>query len=263
MGLSSFLMRGAKRFLAGLLAMLVLASCGPREAAGPVVLAPSSMQETLGLVAMEWERQGHASPVLSFAATNALARQIEQGAPADIVICADQEWMDWLAQRDLILAETRRVLAGNALALVSATPAKDDRSIAARVRSSGNGRIALADPASVPAGRYAQAALENMGLWADVKDRIVPAENVRAALTLVEAGEASLGIVYATDASASRRVYNAQIFDFQYVPEIVYPAAQTGNSRHVETLAFLAFLSGPEAHAIYAKQGFSLYEPAP
>lgn len=253
MTLSTILTRCA----ATLLAIVSLSACAPPEPRGPLVLAASSMQEALGEAAALWKGQGHPAPVLSFAGTPALARQVEQGAPADIVISADAEWMDWLAERDLVDPGTRRDIASNALVLVAADTQDTGGTIGDRLQALGDGRLAIADPASVPAGRYARAALESMGLWVLVEDRIVPAENVRAALALVESGEARFGIVYASDALASQRVHRVASFDRADTPPIVYPAARAARSQHAEAQAFLDFLAGPQAQAIFAEHGFS------
>lgn len=248
------------RLLLAMSAACLLASCSATEAHGPVVLAPASLQNALEDVADAWAAQGHSRPVLSFAGTAALARQAEAGAPADIIISADAQWMDWLETRELVDPETRRVVAGNRLTLISASPSDVDGSIAERLRSLGNGRLAMGDPATVPAGRYARTALESMELWDDVQSQIVPTENVRAALALVEAREARFGIVYATDAAASARVYGAATFDHSDMPEITYPAALLSVASHPQATAFLEFLSGPAARAIYAAHGFVLIE---
>jgi len=214
-------------------------------------------------VADAWEAQGRARPVLSFAGTAALARQAQRGAPADIIISADTAWMDWLVERELVEPESRRVLAGNALSLVAASSEDAEGSIAERLQAIGDGRLALGDPQSVPAGRYARTALVRMGLWDAVKDRVVPTENVRAALALVEAGEARFGIVYATDARASNSVHGAVTFAGRDTPEIVYPAARLTAARHRQTDAFLEFLSSPAAQDIFAAHGFIPYENEP
>ncbi len=250
------------RFLTGLIAFAILANCSSPERQGPVVLAPSSLQEALEAVADAWTERGHPRPVLSFAGSGALARQVERGAPADIIISADAAWMDWLEQRALIDPDTRLIVAANSLSLIAASPTDARGSIAVRLRSLGDGRLAMGDPDAVPAGRYARAALLQMGLWDDVKDKVVPTENVRAALALVEAGEARLGIVYATDAAASDRVYGAATFDWSDTPEIVYPAARLTAARHQQAAAFLEFLASPAAQDIFARYGFIPYEPA-
>ncbi|WP_340587329.1 molybdate ABC transporter substrate-binding protein [Erythrobacter alti] len=251
------------QLLPGLLFALMLSACAPGEPDGPTVLAPSSMQEALEAVADAWEGDGHERPALSFAGTAALVRQAERGAPADIIITADTAWMDWLAERNLVESGTRRVLVGNALVLIAASPADSKGSITESLRVLGSGRLAMGDPQSVPAGRYGRAALGALGLWDAIMDRIVPTENVRAALALVEAGEARFGIVYATDAQASGSVHIVDTFDFRDTPEIVYPAARLSSARHPQTDAFLQFLSSSTAHDIYAAHGFIPYEMAP
>ncbi len=251
------------RCFATLVAPLLLASCAGEEPRGPVVLAAASMQELLTEVAEAWAAEGNAAPVLSFAATPALARQVEQGAPADLFISADAEWMDWLAERGLVDTASRRDIVGNALVLVASEEFYQGNDIAVNLRALGEGRLALADPDSVPAGRYARASLERMGLWAEVESQIVPAENVRAALALVEAGEARLGIVYATDARASQRVRLVAQFAPEVTPAITYPAAQLVQSRHSQAQDFLAFLSSPQAQEIFAAHGFLPPDRAP
>ena len=247
--------------LRALLAMLLLApvlqSCGGDDtsASGPVVLAASSLQGSLEEVARAWEAAGHPAPVLSFAASPALARQIAQGAPADVFVSADQRWMDDLAGRGLLRAGSRGDVLSNRLVLVART-GTGVRSLA----DLGDGRLALADPAAVPAGRYARAALESRGQWQAVGAQVVPAENVRAALALVERGEAVLGIVYATDALAARDVEVLETIPQASHPPIRYPAAVLAGSRHQDAGAFRAFLSAPEAQRIFARHGFGTAE---
>jgi len=226
------------------------------------VLAPASMQEAISDVAAAWAEQGHAAPLLSFAGSQAQARQVEQGAPADIIITADREWMDWLEERDLIDAQSRRIIAGNGLTLISSEPLGPGDTVEGRLRSLGDGRLALADPQSVPAGRYARAALENMGLWEGMSARVVPAENVRSALALVESGEASLGIVYQTDAAASRRVESIA-FDDRDVPDILYPVALVTGAGNPERMAFLDFMTSPAGQEIFTAHRFLPVEQDP
>lgn len=248
----------SRKLLHWLVALVIgmgLAACGNERERGPVVLAPASMQEALEDVAEAWSERGHAAPLLSFAGTQAQARQLEQGAPADVIITADREWMDWLDKRGLVETGSRRVIAANGLTLVSSAPFDPDDTIERRVNALGDGRLALADTQAVPAGRYARTALENMGLWGTVARSVVPAENVRAALALVETGEAPLGVVYQTDAAASDRVHGIA-FDPRDVPDISYPAALVTGARHTERAAFLQFLSSEAAQAIFARHHF-------
>ncbi|WP_206935280.1 molybdate ABC transporter substrate-binding protein [Roseococcus thiosulfatophilus] len=238
----------------------------PARAQSPVtVFAAASLADALRLLAAEWAARGHAAPRVSLAASSTLARQIEQGAGADLFLSADEAWMDHLQRRSLILPETRRSPIGNALALV--TPADQPRPVALAPGTDllallgPRGRLAVGDPAHVPAGRYARAALEWMGQWAALAPRLARAENVRAALLLVERGEASLGIVYATDAAASARVAVAGLFPPGSHPPITYPFALTRRSEaNAAARAFLDFLAGADAAPIWRRLGFSLTE---
>ncbi len=198
--------------------------------------------------------------VISYGASSSLAKQIVNGAPADVFVSADLDWMDYLDKKGLIAPGTRRNVLRNRLVLIcpASTPVKLEPvpgfPIAAAL---GSGRLALADPASVPAGLYAKAALEKLGVWKQVSGRIAGAENVRAALALVARGEAPLGIVYRTDALEEPRVAVAGVFPDGTHPPIVYPAAALRDSRP-QALAFLAFLSGPQAKRIFEAHGFAV-----
>ena len=235
--------------------LLLLTACGsPQEPArGPVMLAASSVQEAVEEVAAAWASGGHAAPALSFAATSALARQIEQGAPADLFLSADEAWMDRLEERGLLRAGTRTDLLGNRLVLVAGKVGA-----VSGLADLWDGRLALADTNAVPAGNYAKAALESLGEWQAVEDRVVPAENVRAALALVERGEAALGVVYATDALASDGVEVLRELPEGSHPPIRYPAAVLAASQHPDAAGFLAFLSSKEARRIFAAHGFKI-----
>jgi molybdate transport system substrate-binding protein len=244
-----------------LLALLLpgLPACGDSRGAerGPVVLAASSLQESFEAAAEAWAAQGNAAPVLSFAASSALARQIELGAPADLFVAADGEWMDTLSDQGLVLADTRTDLLGNRLVLVTRKGGA-----VRHLADLGDGRLALADPAAVPAGKYARAALESLGQWQAVAANVVPAENVRAALALVERGEAALGIVYTTDAMASAEVDVLETLPEESHPPIRYPAAVLAESRHPDARRFLNFLSSDEGRRIFARHGFAIAEHA-
>lgn len=248
-------LRSALRQLCILLSLPALLACSAEPAPGPVVLAAASVQEALEEVGEAWTAEGHTAPALSFAASSALARQVEQGAPADLFLSADQEWMDRLAAQNLLRVGTRIDLLGNRLVLVGR------RGGAVRALAElGDARLALADPAMVPAGKYARAALEHGGQWQAVAGRIAPAENVRAALALVERGEAPLGIVYATDAQASNAVEVLASFPARSHPPIRYPAAILAGSTHADAAGFLAFLTSDKARAIFAAHGFEAVE---
>jgi molybdate transport system substrate-binding protein len=196
---------------------------------GPVlVFAAASLKTTLDRVAPAIERQAGTVLRVSYTGSSALARQIEAGAPAGVFISADEAWMDYLEERALIEPGTRVRLLGNRLVLVSpaARPVRLRLEPGIDLRPAlGDGRLAVADPATVPAGRYARAALEALGVWPEVATRLAPADNVRAALLLVARGEAPLGVVYATDARAEPGVAVVDTFGADTHPPIVYPAA--------------------------------------
>lgn len=215
------------------------------------MLAASSLQGSLEEVSEAWTAMGHEPPVLSFAASSSLARQVAQGAPADLFVSADEDWMNTVEQQDLLRAGTRGDILSNRLVLVAKRGAAV-RSLA----ELGAGRLALADPAAVPAGKYAKAALESRGQWRTVESSVVPAENVRAALALVERGETVLGIVYATDAMASDAVEVLETLPDNSHPPIRYPAAVLAGSKHPEAEAFRAFLTSEQAWQIFARHGF-------
>ena len=248
------------RLLALVLLACVLASAPLRaQTRGPLVLAAASLQEALGEAADAWTAKGHPRPVISFGGSSALARQIEAGAPADLFISADEQWMNHVTAKGLIRKGTRAPFLSNRLVLVA--PARSNTRLVIRpgfplARALGTGRLAMADPASVPAGRYGKAALVNLGVWPDVAGKVVRAENVRAALALVERGEAPLGLVYATDARASARVWVAGVFPPSSHPPISYPIAVLRESTHREADAFRRFLISREGRAIFAARGF-------
>lgn len=231
-----------------------LAACGsPAPKQGPVVLAASSLQESLTEVAQAWTAQGHPAPVLSFAASSALARQIQQGAPADLFLSADEDWADTLEKAKLLRPGTRADLLSNRLVLIAPKDGKV-RSLAGL----GQGKLALADPSAVPAGKYAKAALTSLGQWQTVEAKVVPAENVRAALALVEHREAALGIVYETDALASGKVAVVDTLPENSHPPIRYPVAVLAGSSNPDGAAFRAFLASGTAGAIFQRHGFGL-----
>ncbi|NIJ38023.1 molybdate transport system substrate-binding protein [Sphingopyxis panaciterrae] len=247
------------RYFLGLFALL-LAPAALAAERGPVVLAAASLQESLTEAADAWAARGHPKPVLSFAASSALARQVIAGAPADLFLSADEEWMDAVAKAGLLRAGTRTTLLGNRLVLIAPAASKLRLTPARGFpigRALGAGRLALADPAAVPAGKYAKAALTHLGVWQAVASKVAPAENVRAAMALVERGAAPLGIVYATDAKASRAVRIVGTFPAASHPPIRYPVAVLKASRHRDAAGFRAFLLSKPGRAIFARHGFS------
>ncbi len=239
--------------LAGGLAL----AAGPALAqAGTRIFAAASLQTALTKIAADY--RGPGAPLRpSFGASSAMARQIAQGAPADLFISADSDWMDWLGQRRLIAAGTRRNLLSNRLVLIAPKGSTVSLKIAPAMplaAALGGGRLAIADPVSVPAGKYGKAALMKLGVWDSVAGRLAPAENVRTALAYVARGEAPLGIVYATDAHAEPKVRVLGTFPQGTHPRILYPAALTRATPAGR--AVLDYLAGPKAMAVFAAEGF-------
>ncbi|MCP5432039.1 MAG: molybdate ABC transporter substrate-binding protein [Alphaproteobacteria bacterium] len=244
---------------AAALIALALAVAGPARAGEVSVFAAASLTDALEDVAEA--RPAEAGAVrFSFASSSTLARQIEAGAPADLFLSADAQWMDYLDTRGLLAPGTRRNLLGNALVVVAPADSPvtelslDAESLAAALGE--KGFLAVGDPDHVPAGIYAKEALESLGLWDGLATRLARADNVRAALVLVARGEAPLGIVYATDAKSSGEVKVVARFPAGSHTPIVYPAALVAGRESAEAAAFLAFLSGAQARAIFAARGF-------
>lgn len=242
--------------------VVLAGGCAPRaEERAPLVLAAASLQESMNAAADAWAAQGHERPTLSFAASSALARQAIGGAPADLFISADEQWMDEVERSGHIQPGTRRLLLGNRLVLIAPAragpPAVDLGSRSALTAALGDGRLAMADPDSVPAGRYGRAALTSLGLWDSVSSHIARGENVRAALALVERGEAPIGIVYATDARASPGVRVVATFPADSHPPIHYPVALLTGAPSPDAAGFHAFLLSAEGRAIFARYGFA------
>jgi molybdate transport system substrate-binding protein len=225
---------------------------------GLVIFAAASLKNALDEIATGWKASGKPAPRISYAASSALAKQMEQGAPADLFISADLDWMNYLEQRHLIKPDTRRNLLRNRLVLVAPANSKLSVDIAPGFPLAallGNGRLAMANPDAVPAGKYARASLEALGVWKEVQSKVASAENVRAALVLVSRGEAPLGIVYSTDAVADPKVRVAGTFPDNTHPPIIYPVALTAGGKPAGA-AFLGWLNRPEARAIFKKYGF-------
>lgn len=253
------------RSLRELIAMAIFCLSAIPVQAQPVrVFAAASLQTALhGIVT---ELPG-GKAVVSYAASSALARQIENGAPADLFIPADLDWMDYLDKRGALKSATRVNLLRNSMVLIAtaASPVRVDLvpgvALAAILEKyPGGGRLAMADPDSVPAGKYGKAALESLGVWQSVSGRLARAENVRAALLLVSRGEAPLGIVYRTDAVADKGVRIAGTFAAGLHPPIIYPAAIVAGSRHPDAPAMLAHLRGTAARDIWQRNGFVIAE---
>ena len=229
-----------------------------------LVFAAASLKTALDRIAAAWRTETGEAATISYAASSTLAKQIENGAPAELFISADEDWMDYLQERQLIDPKTRIDLLGNRLVLIAPAATGSSTKIAPGFPLAallGDGRLAMADPGAVPAGRYGRAALEKLGVWSTVEHRIAAAENVRAALLLVARGEAPLGIVYQTDAAAEPGVRIVGTFPPDSHPPIVYPMALTP-AAGAEARELAAYLRGPAAGALFEGQGFTMLDRA-
>jgi molybdate transport system substrate-binding protein len=251
------------------LALLFAAVFGaaPAHAQGRDVLvfAAASLKNALDEITTQWQRETGKKVVVSYAGSNTLIKQIEQGAPADIFISADLDWMDYGQQKNLIKLDTRVNLLGNRIVLV----APKDATISVNIQSGFDlaallkgERLAMGNVDVVPAGKYGKAALEKLGAWDGVKDKLAQAESVRAALLLVSRGEAPLGIVYQTDAASDPAVKIVGTFPESSHPPIIYPIALTKDSTNPDGQAFFNYLRSAAApRAAFERQGFSLLVP--
>jgi molybdate transport system substrate-binding protein len=248
-----------------ILMMAALLSCGPAGAAEPAsrpvtVFAAASLTNVLDGLGREFTRTTGVPVRFSFASSSILARQIEAGAGADVFFPADQEWMDYLERRSRIQKPSRRNVAGNQLVLIAPRASEVQLVIEPGfplVAALGRGRLATGDPDSVPAGRYARAALRSLGAWDDVADRLVRADDVRHALMFVARGEAPLGIVYATDARVDERVRIVGTFPADSHPPITYPVALTRRAGP-DAERFVQFVVGDAGRAAFERSGFTM-----
>lgn len=252
----------------GSLAALGLAAAlaaSPASAQDVTVFAAASLANALDDINAAWEAEAGKSAVISYAASSALARQIEQGAPADVFVSADLDWMAYLNERDLTKPETEVALLANRIVLIAPADSDAAAEIAPGFDLAGllgaEGHLAMANVDAVPAGRYGKAALEALGVWDGVAGRVAQAENVRAALALVSTGEAPAGIVYQTDAAADPGVKIVGLFPEDTHPPIIYPAGELAEARGVETSAFMAFLRTGAAAELFEAQGFTVLAP--
>jgi molybdate transport system substrate-binding protein len=233
----------------------------PARGADLTVFAAASLKEALDEQVGRFEAETGGRIVVSYGGSNALARQIEAGAPADIFLSADADWIDYLDKRNLLRPGTRIDLLRNRLVLIAPVDTRTSLPIApgfALAAALGTGRLAMANPDSVPAGKYGKAALTALGVWASVESRVARTDNVRAALMLVARGEAPLGIVYATDAIAEPKVRVAGTFPDNVHPPIVYPIAIVATSRSPNAQRFVDNLGSPAARAIWGGHGFMM-----
>ena len=241
------------------------AATGWADSKSPLVFAAASLKNVLDAINDAWRRETGKHATIAYAASSTLAKQIENGAPADLFISADRDWMNYLDTRKLINPESRSDLLGNSLVLIAPASGTVKLSIVpdfGLAAALGDGRLAMADPAAVPAGRYGMAALEHLGVWSSVEKRVAAAENVRAALLLVARGETPLGIVYRTDAAAEPAVKIVGIFPPDTHPPIVYPIALTASSTNPDAPILLAYLRGAAARGQFEKAGFTVLDSA-
>ena len=227
-----------------------------------VVFAAASLQNAFEDIGKLYVAAGGARVKFSFASSSVLARQIEQGAPAAVFASADEQWMDYLQQRQLVVGETRKSLLGNRLVLVvpasnaTTVDIKPGFDLAAMLGD--GGRWVTGDPSNVPVGRYAQDALTRLGVWSSAQPRLVRAENVRVALAFVERGEAAAGVVYETDAAIAKKVRVAGVFPADSHAPVSYPVAAIVKNDTPAARAFLRFLESAEAGAVFRRYGFTV-----
>ena len=246
----------------GLLCLAMPASLPAAEVGRPQILvyAAASLTDALQEASAAYEKTAHVKVKSSFDSSSVLARQIEAGAPADVFVSADTAWTDYLQSHNLIQAASRKNFLGNRLVLITAADSQIQLKIAPHfplATALGKGRLAIGDPGSVPAGRYGRSALTNLGVWEEIAPRLARAENVRVALLYVARGETPLGIVYASDALADKRVRVVDTFPADTHEPIVYPIALT-TSATSQAAAFVAYLAGPHGGEIFLKYGFTV-----
>lgn len=244
------------------LAWALVAAPQPAAADDVVVFAAASLKDALDAVNADWQKATGKHATISYAASSALAKQIESGAPADLFISADLDWMDYVDQKKLIVDGTRRNLLGNSLVLIAPADGKADKVDikpgVALDKLLGGGKLAMADPAAVPAGKYGKAALTKLGVWDAVSGSVAAAENVRACLLLVARGEAPYGIVYKTDAAVEPKVRIVGSFPADSHPAIIYPIGVTTAAKNPDAKAFAIFLGGPDAQKQFEHFGFAV-----
>jgi molybdate transport system substrate-binding protein len=248
-------------------ALLTLCLAVPAQAAEVTVFAAASLGDALEDAAMQWENETGHEVTIALAGSSTLARQIEAGAPADLYLSANENWVSWLDDRGRLLADSRRNIASNRLVLVAHDSALgSDQEISEHTdipaMLGAEGRLAIALPDAVPAGIYAKDALSRLGLWDAIDQRLAPTDNVRAALALVALGEAPLGAVYATDAMAEPRAHVAGVFPSDSHAPILYPGAVVADSAAPDVaVAFLDWLGSDDAQGILQRHGFLPPEP--
>lgn len=250
---------------AGLSALLFTALSPALAQENPTIFAAASLKNALDNINAAWKADSGHEATISYAASSALAKQIEEGAPADMFISADLNWMEYLAERDLIDPDTERRLLGNRIVLIASADSDADIAIEPGFDLAGllgDERLAMANVESVPAGRYGKASLEALGVWDSVSARVAQADNVRAAMALVSLGEAPLGIVYQTDAAADPEVKIVGTFPEDTHDPIIYPVALTADTANPLAAEFFEYLQTEKAATLFEEQGFSVLLPA-
>ena len=235
------------------------ASVSLPAAADVTVFAAASLKEAMDEQAKKFESVAGSRVIVAYGGSNALARQIEAGAPANVFVSADEDWMDYLDRRRLLVPGSRSNLLGNELVLIAPASSRATLRIApgfALATALGGDKLAMANPDSVPAGKYGRSALERLGVWTSIEKQVVRTDNVRAALALVARGEAAFGIVYKTDALAEKSVRIQDTFPATTHAPIVYPAALVAPDRSIAAKALLDFLRSGAARPIWEKYGF-------
>jgi molybdate transport system substrate-binding protein len=263
----SLMLQTRRRFQTTVVALLLSAgilappSVAAQETGKLTIFAAASLKTALDAANAAYRAETGTPVTVSYAASSALAKQIEAGAPADIFISADLDWMDYLASKALIRTETRSNILGNRLVLIAPKDGAKPIGIRPGFDLAGllaGGRLAMGAVDSVPAGRYGKAALQTLGIWKSVEERVAGAENVRAALALVSRGEAPYGIVYETDAAAEPGVAVVGTFPQDTHPPIIYPAAVLAGSSNALAKAYLDFLKSDRARPFFVGQGFTV-----
>jgi molybdate transport system substrate-binding protein len=254
----------SRRFvLAGVTATFALSGAAMAADEPVTVFAAASLTDVLKAAATTWQGKGHGPVVLSFGSSSAIAKQVEAGAPADIFASADEKWMKYLGDKRLIAADTVHRPIGNDLVLVAPADSKVSIMIAPNFDLAGalaGGRLSIGDPKGVPAGTYGKQALTKLGVWDSVEAQTAPAENVRAALALVQRGEAPLGIVYATDARSVKDIKVIGTFPDDSHDPIVYPMGIVAGHDRPEVKAFFDFLLSAEGKQLFTSYGFKTLE---
>lgn len=254
--------RGIAGFVVGL--AMTLGLVGAASAQQVTVFAAASTGNALSEIGRAFEAKGGGKVGFSFAASSALAQQIEQGAPAHVYLSADEPWMAYAVRKGLVDPATRVNLLGNRLVLIAPSDSPVNEATIAPgfplARLLGGGRLVVGDPDHVPVGIYARQALDTLGVWGEVKDRLARTESARAALALVERGEVPLGIVYATDAAASVKIKVVGRFPADSHPPVTYPVALVAGQANPAAKAFLDYLRSAEAKAVWRKHGFLVYD---